>query len=218
MKRLMQLGIICMIAAFGALLVAPAGMASQQATNNQSTLTLKQVKQRLKENKQYLKEAEKRGKAGDTTGMETALNNYDRGMQGLTTALNKGQFQGSPSQLENAYNRVATATQKHEAVLSKLMGKVPTQAQSAISNAMKVSEKGHDTATAQLQGLQAQQRMGQANRPGFGQSPGMGRPEGAGQPGGMGGFGPANAPMGGPMGGAMGHPGGGPAMGGGHGR
>ncbi len=216
MKRLIQFGIICMIAAFAGLLFTPAGMASQQATNNQSTLTLKQVKQRLKENKQYLKEAEKRGKAGDTTGMETALTNYDRGLQGLNTALSQGKFQGSPSQLEEAYNRVQTATGKHTQVLEKLLknGKIPAQAAPHIKDAIAASQKGYETATTRLQGLQAQQGMGQGNRPDFGQSAGMGRPEGVGQPGGMGGFGGANAPMGG----AIGHPGGGPPMGGGHGR
>lgn len=214
MKRLIQLGILCIIAAFGALLVAPAGMASQQATNGQSTLTLKQVKQRLKQNKQYLKEAEKRGKAGDTTGMETALNNYDRGMEGLNTALSKGQFQGRPSQMEDAYHHVQTATSKHTKVLEKLLksGKIPAQAVPHIRHAIDVSRMGQKTALSHLSQLQAQRGMGQANRPGFGQSHGMGRPQGAGSPGGMGGFGPANAPMGG----AMGHPGGGPGMGGGH--
>jgi hypothetical protein len=216
MKRLIQLGIIGMIAAFGALLVAPAAMASRQGTSDQATLTLKKVKQQLKQNKQYLEEAQKRGKAGDAAGMETALTNYDRSMEGLNTALSKGQFQGSPSQQEDAYNRVQTATSKHTQVLQNLLksGKIPQQAVPHIQHAIDVSQMGQQTALSHLSQLHAQQGMGQANRPDFGQSQGMGRPEGVGQPGGVGGFGADNAPMGG----AMGHPGGGPAMGGHPGR
>lgn len=216
MKLVIRLVFIGMIAAFGALLMAPAAMASQQGTNDQSTLTLKEVKQRLKQNQQYLKEAEKRGKAGDAAGMETALTNYDRSMEGLNTALSRGQFQGSPSQEEDAYNRVQTATSKHTQVLENLLksGKIPSQAAPHIQHAIDVSQTGQQTALSHLSQLQAQHGMGEANRPDFGQSQGMGRPEGAGQPGGMGGFGADNAPMGG----AMGHPGGGPAMGGRPGR
>jgi len=194
------------------LLAGPASTFGQQASNDQSTLTLKQVKQQLKQNQQYLKEAEKRGKAGDTSGLETALTNYDRGTEGLNTALGQGRLEGSPSQQQDAYNRVQTATSKHTQVLENLLGKVPEQARSHIQHAIEVSQKGHDTALAHLQGLQSQQGMGQGNRPGFGQAGGTGRSEGAARSGGFGGGGfPGGAsPMGGAGGGAMGHPGGGP--------
>lgn len=212
MQRLWQLTIISLLTFSCALLVVPVGMASQQASSNPATLTLKQVKQRLKQNKQYLKQAKKRAKAGDAAGLNTALNNYDRSMEGLNTALSHGQFQGTPSQQEDAYNRVQKATSKHLDVLKGLLSKVPSQAVPHIKHAMEVSQKGQETALSHLSQLQSQQAMRQANRPGFGQSQGMGRPEGAGNPGGMGGFGAGNRPMGAGMGHA-----GGAGMGGGHG-
>jgi hypothetical protein len=218
MKRLPEIVIIAMIAAFGTLLVVPAGMASQHATNDQSPLTLKQVRQRLKQNKQYLKEAKNRVKAGDTAGLDTALNNYDRSMQGLNTALSQGQIQGSPSQKKDAYNRVQTATSKHLQVLNGLLTKVPPQAVAHIQHAIDVSKMGQTTALNQLSQLHAQQGLEQGSNSGFGRSQGNGRPEGMGRSGGVGSFGAANPPMGGPMGGAIGHPAGGPPMGGGHGR
>lgn len=214
MQRLLQSTMIFMLVASCALLAAPAAMAAQNSTSNPATLTLKQVKQRLKQNKQYLNEAKKRTKAGDTSGLETALNNYDRGMQGLNTAISHGQIQGTPSQQESAYNRVQSATSKHLKELNKLLSKVPQQAVPHIQHAISVSQTGQQTAMSHLTQLQTQQAMRQGIRPSFGQSGGMGRPGGVGQPGGMG---AANHPMGGPMGGGMGHPGGGPAMGGGHG-
>lgn len=214
MQRLCQLTIISMLTVSCALLFVPAGVAAQSGTHSQSTLTLKQVKQRLKQNKQYLKEAKKRAKAGDTAGLNTALNNYDRSMEGLNTAISQGRIQGSPSQQENAYQRVQTATSKHLKELNKLLDKVPSQAAPHIQHAIDVSQTGQQTALSHLSQLRAQQGMEPMNQRGFGQSQGMGRPQGAG---GLGGFGPANHPMGAPAGGAMGHPGGGPAMGGGHG-
>lgn len=214
MKRFIQFGIISMILALGSLLFAPAAVALQKGTRNQSTLTLKQVKKQLKKNEQYLKEAEKQGKAGDTSGMETALSNYSHGMESLNTALSKGQFQGSPSQLEDAYNRVQTATSKHLHVLNGLLNKVPPQAVPHIQHAIDVSKTGQETALNHLNQLQVQQGMGQANRPDFGNSQGMGRPENVGRPGGVGGFPGGATPAGGPMG----HPGGGPSMGGHPGR
>ena len=219
MKRLIPIGLIGMLTFTCALLVAPAGAVAQQGSNDQATMTLKQVKQQLKENKQYLKEAKSRAKAGDTAGLNTALENYDRGMAGINTALSHGGFQGSPSQQQDAYNRVQSATSKHIKVLNGLLGKVPQQAVPHIQHAIDVSQTGQQTALSHLSQLQAQQKMGQANRPSFGQAGGMGRSEGSGRTGGVGGFG-GNAGMGGPgMGGGMGHAGGPPAgVGGGHGR
>jgi hypothetical protein len=191
------------------LLAGPANVLAQQTNNDQATLTLKQVKQQLKQNKEYLKEAQKRGKAGDTSGLQTALNNYDRSMVGLNTAISQGRIEGTPAQQEDVYNRVQKATQKHIDVLNGLLSKVPAQAVPHIQHAIDVSKTGQTTALNHLSTLQAQQGMGQGNRPGFGQAGGMGRPEGVGRPGGVGGF-PGGAS---PMGGAMGHPGGGPPAG-----
>jgi len=217
MRRTWELVTLGILIVSCVLLAGTANTFGQQASNGQATLTLKQVKQRLNQNKNYLKTAEKRGKAGDAAGLQTALNNYDRGMEGLNTALSQGQIQGSPSQQQDAYNRVQTATQKHLNVLEGLLNnpKIPAQGKAGINKAIAASQKGQQTALSHLSQLQAQQGMGQANRPGSGQSQGMGRSEGMGRPGGAGGFGAANSPMGAPMGGGMGHPGGGPPMGGG---
>jgi hypothetical protein len=220
LKRSIQLSLISLLTLTCALLFAPAGAVAQQASNDQSTLTLKQVKEQLKQNKKYIKQAKKSAKAGDAQGLDTALNNYDRGMEGLNTAISHGGIQGSPSQQQDAYNRVQTATQKHIDVLNGLLSKVPAQAAPHIQHAIDVSQTGQQTALNHLSQLQAQQATGQANRPGFGQSGGMGRSQGMGRSGGMGGFGAGNAPMGGSgMGAGMGRAGGPPAgAGGGHGR
>jgi|YelNatPaOPRAMG01_1025707.scaffolds.fasta_scaffold54787_2 hypothetical protein len=213
MKRLAQLSTIGLMFVFSVLLVSPTGLQGQQETNDQSTLTLQQVKERLKQNAQYLKEAQQRGKAGDSAGLETALANYDRGIEGLNTALSQGRVEGTPSQQESVYNRVQSATSKHLKVLNSLLSKVPPQAVPHIQHAIEVSQKGQQTALSHLSQLHAQQAMAQGNQSGFGRSQGMGRSEGAGH---AGGFGADNAPVGGPMGGGFGHAGGGPGMGGGH--
>jgi hypothetical protein len=209
MRRFVQARVISTIFVLSALFVGPASMLGQQTSNDQSSLTLQQVKAQLKKNKQYLNEAKDRGKAGDSAGLETALNNYDRGMEGLNTAISQGRITGTPSQQEDAYNRVQNATSKHLNVLNGLLSKVPAQAVPHIQHAIDVSKTGQTTALNHLSQLQAQQGMGQGNRPGFSQGQGMGRPEGAGNPGGFGSMGGAG-PMGG---GAMGHPGGGPPSG-----
>lgn len=209
MQRLSQLAMIGLLAASCALLSAPAALAAKNNTSNPATLTLKQVKQRLKQNEQYLKEAKKRAKAGNTSGLNTALNNYNRGMEGLNTAISQGRIEGSTSQQEDAYNRVQKATSKHLKELNSLLNKVPLQAVPHIKHAISVSQMGQQTAASHLSQLHMQQ-MQQMSQRGFGQSQGMGHPSGMGRSGGMGNMGPANHPMGGPMGGGgMGHPGGG---------
>jgi hypothetical protein len=212
MKRSIQFTLIGFLTLSCALLFVPTGAFAQQGTQDQATMTLKQVKERLQQNKQYLNNAKKRAKAGDTAGLETALNNYDRGMEGLNTALAHGGFSGTPSQQEQAYNRVQSATSKHLKVLNGLLSKVPSQAVPHIQHAIDVSQTGQQTALSHLSQIHQQQAMQQANRPDFGQAGGMGRPEGAGRPAGMGGPG-GNPGMGGAMGG--GPPAG---VGGGHGR
>lgn len=218
MKRSIQFAFVSFLTLSCALLFAPTGALAQQGTQDQATMTLKQVKERLQQNKQYLNDAKKHAKAGDTTGLETALDNYDRNMEGLNTALSHGGFSGTPSQQEQAYNRVQSATSKHLKVLNGLLGKVPSQAVPHIQHAIDVSQTGQQTALSHLSQIHQQQAMQQANRPDFGQAGGMGRPEGAGRPAGMGG--PAGNPgMGNPGMGGPGMGGGPPAgVGGGHGR
>lgn len=210
MKHSIQLSLIGFLTFSCALLFAPAGAVAQQSGSNPATLTLKQVKQQLKQNKQYIKQAKKSAKAGDAQGLDTAVQNYDRSMQGLDTAISHGGIQGTPSQQQDAFNRVQSATQKHLDVLNGLLDKVPAQAVPHIQHAIDVSQTGQQTALNHLSQLQTEQALRQANRPGFGQAGAMGRSQGMGRSGGMGGAG--NAPMGGPgMGGGMGHAGGPPA-------
>ena len=201
MRHFRQLAFPILLSA--ALFLAPAGSFGKQAPNDQSSLMLKQVKQRLKQNQRYLKQAEKRGKAGDTTGLQSALTNYDRSIEGLNTAISHGQLVASPSQEKQAYERVQSATSKHIQVLENLLTKVPEQARSAIQHAIQVSQTGHNTALAHLQQVHAEQM----NSPAYGRPEGAPHSEGVGAPRGMGGFPGAGGPMGGGMG--MGHPGGG---------
>ena len=218
MKHVIQLSLIGFLTFACAMLFAPAGAVAQDSGSNPATLTLKQVKQQLKQNKQYLNDAKKSAKKGDNQGLNTALENYDHGMEGLNTALSHGGVQGSPSQQQDAYNRVQKATQKHIDVLNGLLSKVPSQAAPHIQHAIDVSRTGQTTALSHLSQLQTQQQaMGQGNRPGFGQAGGMGQSQGMGRAGGMGG-GMSSMGAGG-MGAGMGHAGGPPAgVGGGHGR
>jgi len=213
LKRSIQFSLIGLLTFSCALLFAPAGAVAQQTGSNPATLTLKQVKQQLKQNKGSIKQAKESAKAGDAQGLDTAIQNYDRSMQGLDTAISHGGIQGTPSQQQDAYNRVQKATQKHIDVLNGLLSKVPSQAVPHIQHAIDVSQTGQQTALSHLSQLHAQQQaMGQANRPGFGQAGGMGRSGGTG--------GVGNAPAGGSgMGaGGMGHAGGPPAgVGGGRG-
>jgi hypothetical protein len=218
LKRSIQFSLIGFLTFACALLFAPAGAFAQQSGSNPAALTLKQVKQRLKQNKQYIKQAKKSAKANDAQGLNAAIENYNRGMDGLNAALSHGGVQGTPAQQQDAYNRVQSATQKHMKVLDNLIssGKVTNpKAISAIQNAETASQKGQTTAESHLSQLQTQQAMGQANRPGFGQAGGMGR---AGSMGRSGGFGGGMSSMGGGMGAGMGHAGGPLAgVGGGHG-
>jgi hypothetical protein len=212
------------------LLVGPAGLLGkeqkQSQYKDQAVLTLKTVKQRLKQNQEDLKEAEKRGKAGNTAGLEQALVSYNYGVEGLNHALSQGQFQGSLSQRQDALDRIEHATRKNTKVLESLLKKVPEQARPAIRHAIDVCQKGHATAQKNLQRVEAQRRQQQAaqrqrqaaqrrmpgmgtpgtfprpQQPGYpGSGPGtMGGPGGMGQPGGVGNPG------------GMGRPGGGPPM------
>jgi hypothetical protein len=219
MKRLIHFSLIGLLTFSCALFFAPAGAVAQQASNDQATMTLKQVKEQLKQNKQYIKEAKKSAKAGDTQGLDTAIQNYDHSMEGLNTAISHGGIQGSPSQQQDAYNRVQSATQKHLKTLNGLLDKVPQQAAPHIQHAIDVSQTGQQTALSHLNQLHAQQQaMRQAHQPGFGQAGSMGRSQGMGRAGSMGGMGAGMSNMGGRgMGGSMGRAGGAGMGAGGHG-
>ena len=182
MKNVTRIGLVGLTSILYIFLLLPVGFGAQDDAKR--TMTLQEVKDRLKENKNYLKDAEKKGKAGDAAGIQTALENYDRNMVGINHAMNGGGFQGSEGQREEAFDRVEKATRKHGEVLSGLLGKVPEQARPHIQHAMEVSQKGRDTALANLQQVRGerQQReraeMQRQNQAGgsLGRDAGFGRP------------------------------------------
>lgn len=214
MKRVLRLEVLGWLLASSVLAFAPAAGMAQEEQEDQAELTLQDVKDRLKENKQHLEEAKKRGKAGDAEGVDTAIENYDRGMTGLNRALEAGQFDGSERDLEKAYDQVEKATRKHGEVLSDLLTKVPEQARPGIEKALANSQKGRETALANLERARTarQERAAAARaRHETGQPGTLGRPDGVGRPSGVGG-----APAGGV--GRPGGVGGGPPAGAGRGR
>ena len=198
MRAIKKLGRWGLLAAGLALVLSPASLLAQDQAENQPTVTLQQVKDRLKENKKFLDEAKKRGKAGDARGLDVALENFNRGQEGLNRALNRGRFEGDVFDREEAFDRVEKATRKHGEVLADLLNKVPEQARPGIMRAIENSQKGRETALERLsqareQRLEAQRRgevRGQsgANRPGFAgpgaQAGSAGRPGGIGAAGG----------------------------------
>jgi hypothetical protein len=170
-----------LVLALAALVLSPLAAMGQDQSQNPATLTLQDVKGQLEQNKDYVKQAEKSGKAGDAAGLQTALDNYDRNTDGLNQALNSGHFNGTPEQQQEALSRVADATSKHTKTLTNLLNRVPAQAQPAIQRAIAVSQKGHDTATANLQSFQTQHpNLGQSGSMGQGASQGAGRSAAAG--------------------------------------
>ena len=146
-------------------LAVPGALLGQEEGEETASLTLNEFRQRLKENKKYLEEAKKRGNAGDAAGMETALENYERGVEGLDRAL-RGGFEGNVYEREKAFYRVQKATQKYGEVLGNLLesGKIPEQARPHVEHAMQVSQKGRETALANLQQARAQRRQHEAAR------------------------------------------------------
>lgn len=196
----------------GALAVAlsfaavPVTVHAQSENQDRSTVTLKDVKNRLKENERFLSEARTKGKAGDAKGTQVALDNYGRGTQGLDRALSRGQFAGSDADREEAFERVEKATRKHGEVLTDLLGKVPEQARPAIEHALlEVSQRGREHAMANLEQAHvrreaaeqktAANRQDGARRPDSigGRTDGAGA-TGAGRPTGVGGKPPAGRP------------------------
>ena len=155
-----------LILALALAVAVPGALLGQEEGEETPSLTLNEFRQRLKENKKYLEEAKKRGNAGDAAGMETALENYERGVEGLDRALSTGRFEGNVYEREKAFYRVQKATQKHGEVLGNLLesGKIPEQARPHVEHAMQVSQKGHETALANLQQARAQRRQHEAAR------------------------------------------------------
>lgn len=203
--RLRKAGLVLALALIVAI---PGVLLAQGEGESTGSLTLQNVKDRLKETRKHLEEAKKRGKAGDAAGMTTALENYDRGARGLDEALKAGRFEGSVYEREEAFERVEKATRKHGEVLGGLLesGKIPEQARPHVQHALEVSQKGRQTALANLQQARAQRNEREAaqRREGMGQQGTYGRPGDAGRPGGpssgMGG-GPAGTPGAGRAGG-----------------
>lgn len=183
---------------FVAGLLAPLTVVAQ--ADSRAGLKLQDVKERLEQNAKFLEQARNRGKAGDAPGLNTALENYTRGTQGLDRALAAGKFDGDVWDREEAFERVEKATRKHGDILSELRTKVPEQALPAIERALSVSQHGRETAMQNLQqargARQAAERQGarrpdSSGRPGTINSPAGGsaarRPSGVGGPGAAGG-------------------------------
>ena len=199
MKILTKFGRVQLALSLAALVLLPAAVFAQQQNQDQPTVTLQDVKDRLKQNEKFIKDAQSRGKAGDAAGTQVALDNYSRNMQGLDQALSRtGQFQGDESARVEALERVEKATRKHGEVLSNLLTKVPDQAKPAIEHAMQVSQHGRDTALGNLDQARSQRDAADARRNQAGQNSMGGRPDTAGNPGGVG----QQGGMGGPMNGA----------------
>jgi hypothetical protein len=181
MKNAMKIGLVGLTSILSVFLLVPAGFGAQD--DAQRTMSLQEVKDRLKENKAHLEDAKKRGKAGDAAGLDTALQNYDRNMDGINRAMNGGGFQGSEGQREEAFDRVEKATRKHGEVLAGLRDKVPEQARPAIERAMEKSQKGRQTALNNLQQVrterqnreQAEMRRNEQAGGGLGSHDSMGR-------------------------------------------
>jgi hypothetical protein len=166
MRELFHAGRTSLLIAAISLLTIPATVLAQD--QNPASLTLQDVKDRLNQDKTYLEQAQKSGKAGDAVGLQTAVDNYTRSTDGLNKAFSAGQFNGTPEQQQEALSRVSDATSKGTKTLTGLLNKVPAQAQPAIQRAIAESQKGHDTAVANLQGFHTE-------HPNLGQSAGMGQ-------------------------------------------
>ncbi len=126
---------------------------------------------------------------GDEASAQRAGEGYARALNGSMSAFSNAGLQGAD--FESVQNRVANATEKHQARLQDVMGRVPPQAQGAIQKAMAASQKGHESATANLQRAR-QQRMARQQQGGYGRVNAGGR--GTAGAGGVGGGPPAGTP------------------------
>jgi len=185
--------------------IAPLVVSAQGDRDDQATLTLNNVKERLKQNKEYLKQAKQHARRGDAAGVNTALENYERSMEGLNRAMQEGRVEGDESGREEAFERVERATRKHGEVLADLLNKVPEQARPAVERAMEQSQHGRATALQNLERVRTMRQEREAAQ----MRQRTGQPEGVGRPGRTGG--PATGPKT-PAGGA-GRPGGRPSGG-----
>ena len=184
--------------------VLPGALTAQQQGQDQRAVTLQEVKDRLKENEKHLEEARKRGRAGDAAGLQVALENYGRNMEGLDRALANGRFEGDEFGRLEALERVDKATRKHGEVLADLLNKVPDQAKPAIEKAMQVSAHGRETALGNLAQARAERDIAVARREQARRQDNAGRPETIGQPSGIGRAGSMGGP---PSGGGRPSPG-----------
>ena len=115
---------------------------------------------------------------------------YTRALSGSMSAFSNAGLQGTD--FESVLNRVANATEKHQATLQDVMGRVPEQAQEGIQKALAASQKGHESATTNLQQAR-QQRMARQQRSSAQGGYGRGG-VGSGPPAGVGGGPPAGTP------------------------
>lgn len=183
MKLLLKAKTFALVLSLAAMVLLPGVMGAQTSGDDQPTVTLQTVKERLAQNKGYIENARQRGRAGDAAGVETALENYSRSMTGLDRALSQGQFEGTESQNIEALERVDKATSKHGKVLTDLLTKVPEQAKPAIERALEASQRGRTTALANLEKAQARRAAAAANRPDSAGPPsGFGKPSTVGGP------------------------------------
>ncbi len=83
---------------------------------------------------------------GDEASAQRAGEGYTRALSGSMSAFSNAGLQGTD--FESVLNRVANATEKHQATLQDVMGRVPEQAQGAIHKAMAASQRGYENATA----------------------------------------------------------------------
>ena len=111
---------------------------------------------------------------GDEASAQRAGEGYARALNGSMRAISTSRLQGA--ELESALSRVTNATEKHQATLQDVMGRVPEQAQEAIQKAMAASQKGHESASANLQRMRQRRmaRQQQASTQGGGRSGGGG--------------------------------------------
>lgn len=182
------IGLVALVV-LGGVLSAPAA-ASVGSQDEQAILTLQDVKDRLKQNERFLNQAKQRGKAGDAPGLQTALENFSRGTEGLDRALEGGRFRGTEAEREEAFDRVERATRKHGEVLTDLQTRVPEQARPAIEHALEVSQRGRQTALTHIEQARARRaasgldrtpgRSDAAGRPSIGPGSQPGRPSGVG--------------------------------------
>ena len=125
---------------------------------------------------------------GDDAGTQRAAAGYARVLNGSLNAVNQAQNEGQ--NIEPLLSRVANATRRHESALGDTMGRVPEEARASLQRAMEASQKGNQTAVANLERAQQQRRARQGAFGAGGSRGGFGGAS-AGRSGGVGGPGPS---------------------------